>query len=101
MIGIYNRGGTVEFPPLVNYTPWPFWQGVSLDWLAARRHMLRVWKLPAPTVAGDLAGAELTSLRETAWGRCLIGLSLSTMRREIAAASEAPILLGGGAIVKS
>ena len=95
MIGIYNRGGTVEFPPLDNYTPWPFWQGVSLDWLAARRHMLRVRKLPAPTVAGDLADAEFTSLRETAWGRCLIGLSLSTMRREIAAATDARIVLGG------
>ena len=95
MIGIYNRGGTVEFPPLDNYTPWPFWQGVSLDWLAARRHMLRVRKLPPPAVAGVLASADLTSLRKTAWGRCLISLSLSDMRRKIAAATEARIVLGG------
>ena len=95
MIGIYNRGGTVEFPPLDNYTAWPFWQGVSLDWLAARRHMLRVRQLPAPAASGNLADADLTSLRETAWGRCLIGLSLSTMRREIAAATRARIVLGG------
>ena len=95
MIGIYNRGGTVEFPPLDNYTAWPFWQGASLDWLAARRHMLRVRRLTAPAAAGDQADADLISLRETAWGRCLIGLSLSTMRREIAVATGARIVLGG------
>ncbi|MCY4028511.1 MAG: TIR domain-containing protein [Acidobacteria bacterium] len=95
MIGIYNRAGTVEFPPLDNYTAWPFWQGVSLDWLATRRHMLRVRRLPAPPAARDQANADVTSLRKTPWGRCLIGLSLSTTRRQLAAATAARIALGG------
>ena len=95
MIGSYNRAGTVQFPPLENYAAWPFWHGVSLDWLARRRHVLRVNKLPAPAAAGALAEQALSGVLETARGRALVGISLSSMRRQIASATSVRIVLGG------
>lgn len=95
MISTYNRSGTAAFPPLENFVAWPFWQGVSKDWLAQRLAKLRVTLMEAPEGAGDLKGADLGTILRTPRGRCLVGLSLSQMRRKIADETQARIVLGG------
>jgi SLOG cluster2 len=42
MIGAYNKSGSAQFAPLVNYTPWPWHQEVDTPWLAARHTTLRL-----------------------------------------------------------
>ncbi|WP_425404107.1 TIR domain-containing protein [Hwanghaeella sp.] len=95
MIAAYNRVGKENFPPLRNFSAWPFWTGTDLSWLAARRASLTVDCLPAPASAESRKEQRLSDLLKTGEGRCLVGLSLSAMRRKMNEATAARVLLGG------
>jgi hypothetical protein len=99
MIGAYNKGGLIEFPRLINYTPWPWHQEVDNQWLASRRRMLdvRPCELPADAQefrAGDGPG-QIERLKQTAAGRYVLARSLSGMREIITRNTDARIVLGG------
>jgi hypothetical protein len=98
MIGAYQRAGAA-LQPLRNVTPWPWWHDVDAEWRVARRGYLEVIKCPAPTDretgdTGNVVGGA-GKLMESISGRCDLVRSLSGMRRELAARTDARILLGG------
>jgi SLOG cluster2/TIR domain len=99
MIATYNRGGLVAFPPLINYTPWPWFQEVDANWLAQRLETLdqRPCNPPADVAeirAGDGPG-HVQRLAATAQGRYALARSLSSMRQRITEETEARVVLGG------
>ena len=98
MIGAYQRVGAA-LQPLRNITPWPWWHDVDAEWRVARRGYLEVIKCKPPQdpetgEAGNAVGGWKELLKTTV-GRCDLIRSLSGMRRELAAGTEARILLGG------
>lgn len=95
MIDAYNRHGAPEFPPLINYSAWPFWHGHQLDWLAAHMNALRVDRLQRPDGAENLEELSLPDIVTTARGRAYIGISLAQMRQRIAKSTQAQVFLGG------
>jgi hypothetical protein len=98
MIGAYQRVGAA-LQPLRNVTPWPWWYDVDAEWRVARHGYLEVIKCPAPPdrETGDAGNvvAGVSKLMESIGGRCDLVRSLSGMRRELAARTDARILLGG------
>ena len=98
MIAAYQRVGA-PLRPLRNITPWPWWHDVDAEWRVARRGYLEVVKCPAPkdpeteTRGNDQGGWK--ELVKSAAGRCDLIRSLSGMRRELAANTDARIMLGG------
>ena len=98
MIGAYQRVGAA-LQPLHNITPWPWWHDVDAEWRVARSGYLKVIKCPPPDdpetgEAGNVVGGWKALIASTA-GRCDLIRSLSGMRRELAANTDARVLLGG------
>ena len=98
LIGAYNRDG-LKLPPLVNHTPWPWYEEVDQAWLAKRRLMLKVEKCPPPDDLKEMAATpqagRLAALLRSAEGRYALGRTLTAMRRRNIAATQARVVLGG------
>jgi hypothetical protein len=98
MIAAYQRLGA-PLQPLRNITPWPWWHDTDAEWRVVRRGYLEVVKCPPPRdcetgeIGNHQGGWRL--LTETAAGRCDLIRSLTEMRRELAATTDARVLLGG------
>ena len=99
MIGAYNKTGLDQLPPLLNYTPWPWWQEAETPWLAEKRQVLKVIKCVPPAEApargaGDGPG-HVGRLAATPQGRVALARSLSAMRQQVIAETGARVVLGG------
>ena len=99
LIGAYNKGGHVSVPPLVNYAAWPWSEEVDKAWRASRLKMLDVkpWPLP-PDVSKPDPGegpGKVKRVSATAEGRYVLARSLTHMRNEITARTQARVVLGG------
>jgi hypothetical protein len=98
MIGAYQRVGA-PLQPLLNITPWPWWHDTDAEWRVARRGYLEVVKCPQPrgSETGEIGNCKggWQLLTQTARGRCDLIRSLTEMRRELAAKTDARVLLGG------
>jgi hypothetical protein len=99
MIGAYNKTGLDQLPPLLNYTPWPWWQEAETPWLAEKRQVLKVIKCVPPAEAaargaGDGPG-HVGRLAATPQGRVALARSLSAMRQQIIPETGARVVLGG------
>jgi hypothetical protein len=99
MIGAYNKGGLVDFPPLINYAAWPWDQEVDIQWIASRRRMLDLQACDPPPdtkefSAGDGPG-HVGRLKQTPNGRYALARSLSAMRETITQNTDSRIVLGG------
>jgi hypothetical protein len=98
MIAAYQRVGA-PLQPLRNITPWPWWHDVDAEWRVARRGYLEVVKSPPPKdpetgTTGNVLGGWKELIKTTA-GRCDLIRSLTGMRRELAANTDARVVLGG------
>jgi hypothetical protein len=99
MIGAYNKGGLIQFPPLIDYSPWPWSQEVDIDWLAARRSMLDARLCEPPEDAREFSAGDgpghVERLKKTVEGRYALARSLYSMRQLITGNTHARIVLGG------
>jgi hypothetical protein len=98
MIAAYQRVGA-PVQPLRNITPWPWWHDVDAEWRVARRGYLEVVKSAPPKdpetgPMGNVPGGWKDLIKSTA-GRCDLIRSLSGMRRELSASTDARVVLGG------
>ncbi|CAO3408522.1 hypothetical protein [Azospirillum largimobile] len=98
MIGAYRRDG-LKLPPLVNHTPWPWHEEVDAAWRVKRKAMLTVERCTPPddarTRSGTAGPGHVAHLAGSAEGRYALGRSLSSMRRQAIAATQARVVLGG------
>ncbi len=98
MIAAYNRDG-LKLPPLVNHTPWPWFEEVDTAWLAKRRRMLDMRRCEPPDDARAFAAApgpgHVGRLTATPEGRFALARSLTRMREQAAEAVQARVALGG------
>ena len=98
MIAAYNRDG-LRLPPLVNHTPWPWFEEVNTAWLAKRKKMLDMRRCEPPDDARAFAAGpgpgHVDRLRATAKGRFALARSLTRMREQAAEAVQARVALGG------
>lgn len=98
IIAAYNRDG-LKLPPLVNHTPWPWFEEVDTAWLAKRRRMLDMRRCEPPDDARAFASApgpgHVDRLRATAEGRFALARSLTRMREQAVEVVQARVALGG------
>jgi SLOG cluster2/TIR domain len=99
MFGAYNKSGLINAPPLINYAAWPWSEEVDDEWLASRLEMLTVKAWPRPE---DLADPDVEPgpgkflrLAKTPQGGYVLARSLSAMRAELTARTQARVVLGG------
>jgi SLOG cluster2/TIR domain len=99
MIGAYNKGGLVDFPPLINYAAWPWDQEVDIPWIASRRRMLDLRACDPPPDAREFSAGDglghVGRLKRTPNGKYALARSLSAMREAITQNTDARIVLGG------
>lgn len=95
MIDTYNRRGSAEFPPLTNYSAWPFWEGIDDAWQIQHLDALRVKLLERPYGAEKYSDMSIKDILSDPLGRAYAGISLSEMRKVIASSVDARVFLGG------
>lgn len=95
MIAAFNKDLDSNYPPLVNYSAWPFWYGIDRDNLMQYRNALDLKDLKMPLGAEMFRDCKLSEILSSNSGRTYTGISLSNMRRKLIDASDAIIVLGG------
>jgi hypothetical protein len=84
---------------LINYAAWPWSEEVDEEWLASRIELLtvKVWPRPEDVADPDVepGPGKFLRLAKTPQGGYVLARSLSAMRAELTARTQARVALGG------